>query len=188
MGGGARPQNVLIYNFPYEIEHSVVRAVLIFSGEVVPVRFRHWPHLTEVCDGVCTVILLHTRAIPRNLIIDGFPMKVSYVGQELECDICGKKGHIAQNCKMRGKCMECKQPGHFQRNCPLRRQRFLRPDEDVDALPDVAGSFDGAGSLGNGQLDLEVVSGPSAGRSDCAGSSVAGHLNLPVGPSSVTPR
>lgn len=188
VGGGARPQNVLIYNFPYEIEHSVVRAVLIFFGEVVPVRFRHWPHLTEVCDGVCTVILVHTRAIPRNLIIDGFPMKVSYVGQELECDICGKKGHIAQNCKMRGKCMECKQPGHFQRNCPLRRQRFLRPDEDVDALPDVAGSFDGAGSLGNGQLDLDVVSGPSAGRSDCAGSSVAGHLNLPVGPSSVTPR
>lgn len=64
-GGGARPQNVLIYNFPYEIEHSVVRAVLIFFGEVVPVRFRHWPHLTEVCDGVCTVILVHTRAIPR---------------------------------------------------------------------------------------------------------------------------
>ena len=72
-GGVARPQNVLIYNFPYEIQHSVVRAVLIFFGEVVPVRFRHWPHLTEVCDGVCTVIMVHTRAIPRDLIIDGFP-------------------------------------------------------------------------------------------------------------------
>lgn len=42
------------------------------------------------------------------------------------------------------------QPGHFQRNCPVRRQRLLLPDEDADALPDVAESADGAGSLGNG--------------------------------------
>ena len=112
---------------------------------------------------------------------------MSYVGQELECDICGKKGHIAKNCEMRGKCMECKQPGHFQRNCPVRRQRLLRPDEDADALLDVAGSVDGAGSLGKGQSVLDVASGPSAGSSDGAGSSVAGHLNIPVGPSSVPP-
>ena len=186
--GGARPPNDLIYNFPYEIEHSVVRAVLIFFAEVVSVRFRHCTHLTEVCDRVCTVRMVHTRAIPRNLIIDGFPMKVSYVRQELEYDICGKKGHTAKNCEMRGKCMECKQPGHFQRNCPVWRQWLLRPDKDADALPDVARSADGAGSPGNGQLVLDVVSGPSAGSSDGAGSSVAGHLNLPVGPSSVTPR
>ena len=64
---------------------------------------------------------------------------------------------------MRGKCKECMQPGHFQRNCPVRRQRLLLPDEDADALPDVAGSADGAGS------------------------SVAGHLILPVGPSTVPP-
>ena len=37
-------------------------------------RFRHWTQLTEVCDGVCTVRMVRTRAIPRNLIIDGFPM------------------------------------------------------------------------------------------------------------------
>ena len=151
------------------------------------VCFRHWTHLTEVCDGVRTVRMVRTRSIPRNLIIDGFPMKVSYVGQELECDICGKKGHIAKNCEMRGKCMECKQPEHFQRNCPVRCQRLLRPDEDTDALPDVAGSADGAGSLGNGQSVVDVVSGPSAGSSDGAGSAVAGHLNLPVGDGAGSP-
>lgn len=169
--------------------HPAPIAAIQFSGTDAKLTFEREVHKRDAMrNESISVILVHTRAIPRNLIIDGFPMKVSYVGQEFECDICGKKGHIAQNCKMRGKCMECKQPGHFQRNCPLRRQRFLRPDEDVDALPDVAGSFDGAGSLGNGQLDLDVVSGPSAGRSDCAGSSVAGNLNLPVGPSSVTLR
>ena len=167
-GGGPRPQNVLIYNFPYEIEHCVVRNALSFCGEVESVRFRHWTHLAEVCDGVRTVRMVRTGAIPRNLIIDGCPVKVSYVGQELECDICGKKGHIAKNCEMRGKCMECKQPGHFQRNCPVRRQRLLRPDEDAETLPDVssvvaqAGSADGACSRDSGQPVLDVVSGPSS--------------------------
>ena len=80
--------------------------------------------------------MVRTRAIPRNLIIDGFPVKVSYVGQEPECDMCGKKGHIAQSCDMWGKCMEWKQPGHFQRNCPVRR-RLANPDLD---LPEVSES------------------------------------------------
>ena len=131
-------------------------------------RFHHWTHLAEVCDGVRTVRMVRTGAIPRNLIIDGFPVKVANVGQELECDICGKKGHIAKNCEMRGKCMECKQPGHFQRNCPIRRQRLLRPDEDVETLP-----------VASDQPVLDVVSGPCARSSDGVGSLVAGPSSVP---------
>ena len=176
-GGGPRPQNVLIYNFPYEIDHSVVRNALSFYGEVESVRFRHWTHHAEVCDGVRTVRMVRSGAIPRNLIIDGFPVKVAYVGQELECDICGKKGHIAKNCEMRGKCMEFKQPGHFQRNCPIWRQRLLRPDEDVETVP-----------VASDQPVLDVVSGPSARSSDGVGSLVAGPSSVPrldVSPDSV---
>ena len=136
-GGGPRPQNVLIYNFPFEIGHDVVKAALRFFGDVEYVWFRHWTHLVDVFDGVRTVRMVRTRAIPRNLIIDDFLVKVSYVGQEPECDICGKKGHIARSCDMRGKCMECKQPGHFQRNCPVRRCRLANPDLD---LPEVSES------------------------------------------------
>ena len=127
-GGGPRPQNVLIYNLPFEIEHATVKTALSFFGEIEYVHFRHWTHLVDVCDGVRTVRMVRTRAIPRNVIIDGFPVKVSYVGQEPECDICGKKGHIARSCDMRGKCMECKESGHFQRNCPVRRRRLADPD------------------------------------------------------------
>lgn len=99
----------------------------------------------------------------------------------------GKKGHIAKNCEMRGRCMECKQLGHFRRNCPIWHQQLLRLDEDTEALPNVepsvvaqAESADGAGSRGSSQLVLDVVSGPSVGSLDGASCLVAS-------PSSVNP-
>lgn len=77
------------------------------------VRFRHWTHLVDPCDGVSTVRMVRTQAIPRNLIIDGFPVKVSYVGKEPECDICGKKGHIERNCDMRASAWSVSSLGIF---------------------------------------------------------------------------
>ena len=70
--------------------------------------------------------MVRSRAISRNLIIDGFPVKISYPGQALECDICGESGHVAKNCSLRGKCLECRQSGHFQRYCPVRLRRLQR--------------------------------------------------------------
>lgn len=116
--------------FRTKFEHDVVKATLSYFGEVEYVHFHHWTHLVDVYDGVRTVRMIRTRAVPCNLIIDGFPVKVSYVGQEPESDICGKKGHIARNCDMRGKCMKCKQPGHFQRDCPVRGRHLSHPDLD----------------------------------------------------------
>ena len=181
-GGGPRPQNVLIYNFPFEIGHDVVKAALSFFGDVEYVRFRHWTYLTDVCDGVCdgvrTMRMVRTRAIPRNLIIDGFPVKVSYVGQEPECDICGKKGHIARSCDMRGKCMECKQSGHFQRNCPVRRRRLANPDLDLPEVSESVVSVPGMPeSASAGAATVAVDSAPAglpAEIPDGAGSSEAG--------------
>ena len=134
-GGGPRPQNVLVYNFPYEIPHAVVREALSPFGEVESVHFRHWTHAQEICDGVRTVRMVRSRAISRNLVIDGFPVKISYPGQALECDICGELGHIAKNCSLRGKCLECRQSGHFQRNCPVRLHRLQRSVDSLDPVP-----------------------------------------------------
>ena len=139
-GGGPRPQNVLVYNFPYEIPHAVVREALSAFGEVESVHFRHWTHARGICDGVRTVRMIRSCAISRNLVIDGFPVKVSYPGQALECDICGESGHIARNCELRGKCLECRQPGHFQRNCPARLRRLQRSTDSLDAVPVVSGA------------------------------------------------
>ena len=35
-----------------------------------------------------------------------------------ECDICGKSGHIAKDCPIKGKCRKCLQVGHLARECP----------------------------------------------------------------------
>ena len=71
--------------------------------------------------------MVRTRAIPRNLLIDGFPVKVSYVGQELQCDIYGKNGHSAKTCEIRGKCMECKAAGAFPAELPCPASAALAP-------------------------------------------------------------
>ena len=149
-GGGPRPQNVLVYNFPFEIPHAVVREALSPFGEVESVHFRHWTHAREICDGVRTVRMVRSRAISRNLVIDGFPVKISYPGQALECDICGESGHIAKNCSLRGKCLECRQSGHFQRNCPVRLRWLQRSVDSLDPVPlgDVSGPPSGASPPG----------------------------------------
>lgn len=101
-GVSPRPQNLVVFNFPYEIPHAVVPECLSVYGDVEYVRFRHWTHVADVCDGVRTVIMVRTRAIPRNLVIDGFSVKIYYPGQAPECDISGELGHIARNCALRG--------------------------------------------------------------------------------------
>ena len=194
-GGGPRPQNVLIYNFPYEIGHDVVKTALSFFGEVEYVRSRHWTHLEDVCDGVRTVRMVRTRAIPRNVIIDGFPVKVSYVGQEPECDICGKKGHIARSCDMRGKCMECKEPGHFQRNCPVRRRRLANPDADPPVVNESVDPVPGMPeSASAGAPTVPVVSAPVGPAtavvvsSQAVSQSILADVSMPVTDESVDAR
>ena len=136
-GGGPRPQNVLIYNFPFEVSHEVVHGCLSVYGNVESVLFRHWTYV-RVCDGVCMVRMARSRAIPRNLVIDGCPVKVSYPKQVPECDTCVEFGHIARNCALRGKCLECRQPGHLCRDCSAHLRRLAASEDpvvDVCAAP-----------------------------------------------------
>ena len=163
-GGDTRPQNVLVYNFPCEIPHAVVRDCLSVYGDVEYVRFLNWTHIADICDGERTVRMVRTWAIPRNLVIDGFPVKISYPGQAPVCDICGELGHIARNCALRGNCLECRQPGHLQRNCPVRLlqlQRSADPVDGSDAAPsrsDAPGAAPDA-SLSNDDPSSVVFSG-----------------------------
>lgn len=118
------------------------------------------------------VRMVRSHAISRNLVIDGFPVKISYPGQGFECDICGNSGHIAKNCSLRGKCLECTQFAHFQRNCPVRLCRLQRSVDSLDPLPtsDVSGTPLGALPLDAGPPPV-VLSGvppiaPLANQSD----------------------
>ena len=117
-GGGPRPQKAFVYGYPVEGNSNLLTDALRRYGEVHDVKFRHWPHMCEVADGVRVVSMVRNEAIPRNLQVDRYHCKVSYYGQAKECDICGKTGHIAKDCSFRGKCLRCGQAGHLYRNCP----------------------------------------------------------------------
>ena len=71
-GGGPRPQNIFVYNYPYEGDEPYLRTVLSEFGDVQDVRFRHWLEIPGVADGVRVVSMIRKKAIPRHLTIDGF--------------------------------------------------------------------------------------------------------------------
>lgn len=128
--------------------------------------------------------MVRSRAISRNLVIDGFPVKISYPGQALECDICGESGHIAKNCCLHGKCLECRQSGYFQRNCPVRLRWLQRSVDSLDPVPlgDVSGPPSGASPPGAGPPPV-VLSGvppfaPLANQPDGVGSEESSSVDV----------
>ena len=61
--------------------------------------------------------MVRNQAIPRNLDVEGFRVKISYYGQAVECDNRERLGHFAWDCPLKGKCLWCHQPGHLARQC-----------------------------------------------------------------------
>ena len=174
-GGGPRAQNVLLYNYPVEGPEDLVRRALRPFGVVEDIKFRHWPHMPAVGDGVRIVRMVRSQAIPRHMVIGEVRVKVAYAGQQQVCDMCNAPGHIARNCPDRNRCFGCGQEGHFSRNCPQRQ--ISRDRDDDSAAPDptpaeaaaLAASADAsavsvtlAASLSADTDSLDGVSLPSA--------------------------
>ena len=117
-GGGPRAQNVLLYNYPAEGPKDSIRRALGVYGVIEEVKFRHWPHMPTVGDGVHIVRMGRREAIPRHMSIGEVRVKIAYAGQQQVCDLCDAPGQIAQNCPYRNKCFQCGLKGQFSRNCP----------------------------------------------------------------------
>ena len=117
-GGGPRAQNVLLYNYPAEGPEDSIRRALGVYGVIEEVKFRHWPHMPTVGDGVHIVRMGRREAIPRHMSIGEVRVKIAYAGQQQVCDLCDAPGQIAQNCPYRNKCFQCGLKGQFSRNCP----------------------------------------------------------------------
>ena len=116
-GGGPRPENVLIFRFPFEADSAPLREELSKYGEVHDIRFRAWTHLDNVMDGARVVRMTRSGPIPRSIHVNDYLCKAWYRGMPITCDIC-EGSHKAQNCPFKGKCMRCRQEGHLQRDCP----------------------------------------------------------------------
>ena len=116
-GGGPRPRRVWVYNYPYEGDDNLLKEALNSFGKVKTIGYRHWIDHQKICDGVRVANMTRTEPVPRNLTIDSYHVKVSYLGQALQCDICEESGHTAKICPYRRKCLRCKKEGHYMRHC-----------------------------------------------------------------------
>ena len=128
-GGGPRPQNVFVCNFPFEANNDLLARALNKFGEVKDGFNCCWLHLSGVADGVRVVSMVRNQAIPWNLDVEGFRVKVSHYGQAVECDICEPLAHVARDCPLKGKCLWCHQPGDLAREC-------VNPRADSIDIPD----------------------------------------------------
>ena len=116
-GGGPRPENVLVFRYPFEADSAPLKEELSKYGEVHDIRFRAWTHLDNVMNGARVVRMTRSGPIPRSLHVNDHLCKAWYRGMPISCDIC-EGSHKAQNCPFKGKCMRCRQEGHMQRDCP----------------------------------------------------------------------
>ena len=115
-GAGSRAPQVLVYHYPYAEDDESLKSVLEDFGKVLGILHQHYASHNAVSTGTRIVQMIRDRIIRRNLMVDGYCVKVWYVGQPLECDICSR-GHISRDCPMRGKCRHCGEPGHLVRAC-----------------------------------------------------------------------
>ena len=81
-----------------------------------------------VADGIRVVSTVPNQAIPRNLDVEGFQVKIFYYGQAVECDICERLGNVARDCPLKGKCLWCHQSGLLAREC-------VNPPADSSDVP-----------------------------------------------------
>ena len=138
-GGGPRPENVLIFRCPFEVEHSVLKEVMSQYGTVHGIQHRSWLHLDGVMDGSRVVRMTRARGISRTILVKDHQCKVWYKGMPISCDICSGS-HKAQDCPYKGVCMRCRQPGHVQRDCTNAPNAWGTSGSGVDAAanPDPA--------------------------------------------------
>ena len=172
LGAGSRAQQVLVYHYPYEEDDESLKSVLEDFGKVLGIRHQHYVGHNAVSTGTRIVQMIRDRPIRRNLMVDGYRVKIWYVGQPLECDICSR-GHISRDCPMRGKCRHCGEPGHLARACknPPRVWDVLTQNNDesssssasADPTPDEAVQISsGTGSSEEPSLSCSMFSGVGA--------------------------
>ena len=132
---GPKMENVLVFHYPFESNPSALRRVLSSFGEVHDVSMQHYPDLNTVATGTRIVRMVRKASIPRSLDVNGVLVKVWYRGQPVECDICGKSGHVSKVCPLKGKCRRCLQPGHLARNCKNAPRAWDTVPSSGDAVP-----------------------------------------------------
>ena len=96
-GGGPRAQNVLLYIYPADGPEDPIRRALGVYGVIEEVKFRHWPHMLTVGDGLRIVRMVRQEAISQHMSIGEVRVKIAYAGQQQVCDLCDAPGHIAWN-------------------------------------------------------------------------------------------
>lgn len=95
---------------------TVVIGRLSHYGRVLSFR-RDFGAATHVHNGVHTVRMRLSSAIPSSVRITGKVIFLSYPGQPRTCRRCGEEGHVAQGCKKL--CFNCEAPGHVSSECNL---------------------------------------------------------------------
>ena len=106
--------SVVVYvKVPYEMEDNVVINALMNYGTVSNIRRQHHFFDEQIENGVRSLLIKNIKKpIPSYIRVGSYTLPVRHKGQEKTCRICHQPGHVARQCKHRGRCFICGEQGH----------------------------------------------------------------------------
>ena len=192
LGGGPPATIIHLFDLPVEADADRIETELSPFGKIRRISKQSYVSCPEILTGTRIVVMHLDTMPPRTIMVDGYPCRIWYKGQPLECNICASSGHKAANCPNEDKCRRCGAAGHFARNCPTPWGNASAPkppagNSNTSDFPPLNSSSASLGAASTASSSSSAQPAAPSTEADTAVASSSSSNPAPVAPTNLVP-